>query len=148
MENKSTQVIMKVQRKGSWRFFFISYLTLTFGYMGGIYWLSSIPGNIDLDEGGFYRIISWVPPTLQNLLHIPLFGVLAWLWYQTLRCWFTSQRVLLSLSFLLAVGYGVIDEFHQLQVPGRYASLTDIALNTLGILLVLRLLSWKESHVR
>ncbi len=34
MENKSTQVIMKVQRKGSWRFLFISYLILTFtGYL-------------------------------------------------------------------------------------------------------------------
>jgi|GEM_PF-4168474 len=25
-----------------------------------------------------------MPPALQNQLHIPLFGILAWLWYHTL----------------------------------------------------------------
>jgi len=145
MENKSIQVTREAEHKGNWRFILIFYLVLTFGYMGGIYWLSSIPGNIDPEETGLYGIISWTPPALQNLLHIPLFGILAWLWYRTLGCWFASRRVLLSLSFLFAAGYGVIDEYHQLQVPGRYASLTDIALNSLGALLVLWLLNWRKS---
>jgi VanZ family protein len=145
MENKSIQVAREAEHKGNWRFILIFYLVLTFGYMGGIYWLSSIPGHIDPEETGLYGIISWTPPALQNLLHIPLFGILAWLWYRTLGCWFANRRVLLSLSFLFAAGYGVIDEYHQLQVPGRYASLTDIALNSLGALLVLSLLNWRKS---
>jgi len=145
MENKSIQVAREAEHKGNWRFILIFYLVLTFGYMGGIYWLSSIPGNIDPEEAGLYGIISWTPPALQNLLHIPLFGILAWLWYRTLGCWFSSRGVLLSLSFLFATGYGVVDEYHQLQVPGRYASLTDIALNVLGVLLVLWLLNRRKS---
>jgi VanZ family protein len=55
---------------------------------------------------------------------------------------------LFSLSFLFAAGYGVIDEIHQLQVPGRYASLTDIALNALGALLVLWLLNRRRNLSR
>ena len=145
MENKSIQATRETERKGNWRFILIFCLVLTFGYMGGIYWLSSIPGTIDPEEAGLYGIIRWTPPALQNLLHIPLFGILAWLWYRTLGYWFASQRILVSLSFLFTAGYGVIDEYHQLQVPGRYASLTDIALNALGALLVLWLLNRRKS---
>ena len=114
MENKSTQATRETEHKGNWRFNLIFCLVLTFGYMGGIYWLSSIPGNIDPEEAALYGIISWTPPALQNLLHIPLFGILAWLWYRTLGCWFASRRILLGLSFLFTAGYGVIDEYHQL----------------------------------
>jgi glycopeptide antibiotics resistance protein len=148
MENKSIPVTGEAGHKGNRRGAPSLHLALTLSYMAGIYWLSSIPGNIDPEDAAIYGIIAWTPPALQNLLHIPLFGILAWLWYRTLRCWFASPRVLLSSSFLLAAGYGAIDECHQLQVPGRYASLTDIALNTLGVLLVLCLLTWKRSHVR
>jgi len=147
MENKSIRASEKAEVKGNWRFILIFCLVLTFGYMGGIYWLSSIPGTIDPEEAGLYGIISWTPPALQNLLHIPLFGILAWLWCRTLGCWFTNRGVLLSLSFLFAAGYGVIDEI-QLQVPGRYASLTDIALNALGAVLVLWLLNRRKSLSR
>ncbi len=148
MENKSIRVSGEAEHKSNRRGAPLLHLALTVSYMAGIYWLSSIPGNIDPEEAAIYGIIAWTPPALQNLLHIPLFGILAWLWHRTLRCWFASRRVLLSWSFLLAAGYGAIDECHQLQVPGRYASLTDMALNSLGVLLVLWLLSWRESQVR
>jgi hypothetical protein len=35
-------------------------------------------------------------------------------------------------AFMLAAGLGVFDEWHQLHVPGRYASFTDIRLNCSG----------------
>jgi hypothetical protein len=146
MENKSIRLIGEAEHKGHWRGAAILNLALTVCYMAGIYWLSSISGNIDPEEAAVYGIIAWTPPALQNLLHIPLFGILAWLWYRTLRCWSESRRVLLSWSFLLAAGFGAIDEWHQIQVPGRYASLTDMALNSLGVLLVLWLLNRRESH--
>ena len=107
-------------------------LLLTLGYMAGIYWLSSIPGEADPEGKLLPSVILWTPPAIQNLAHIPLFGVLAWLWYRSLRPWIKNGRLLLSSAFLLATGFGILDEWHQLHVPGRYASLTDIALNTLG----------------
>jgi hypothetical protein len=113
------------------------YLVLTLGYMGGIYWLSSIPGEVDPESPLLAGIIAWTPPALQNLLHVPLFGLLTWLWYHTLSAWNRFHVVALTVALILAVGYGVFDEWHQLHVPGRYASFTDIALNCAGVALVL-----------
>jgi VanZ family protein len=33
----------------------------------------------------------------------------------------------------ISLAYGVCDEFHQLLVPGRYASLLDMGLNLVGV---------------
>jgi hypothetical protein len=107
-------------------------LLLTLGYMAGIYWLSSIPGEADPESQLLSGIILWTPPAMQNLAHMLLFGVLAWLWYRSLNAWIDNGRLLSSSAFLLATGFGMMDEWHQLYVPGRYASVTDIALNTLG----------------
>ena len=147
MEYKSMRVGGEAEYKGNRRGAPIFHLALAVSYTVGIHWLSSIPGNIDPEQAAIYGIIAWTPPALQNLLHIPLFGILAWLWFRTLRCCFESRRVLLGWSFLLAAGYGAIDEYHQLQVPGRYASLTDMSLNILGVLLMLWLLSRRENRL-
>ena len=112
------------------------YLLLTVSYIAGIYWLSSIPGEVD-PESPLSGIIAWTPPAIQNLLHVPLFGLLAWLCYHTLYAWNVHHGTALTASFVLATSFGVFDEWHQLHVPGRYASLTDIALNTSGVILAL-----------
>jgi VanZ family protein len=109
--------------------------------MAGIYWLSSIPGEADPENVLLSGIILWTPPAIQNLAHIPLFAVLAWLWYRSLGAWIKNDRLLFSAAFLLATGFGILDEWHQLYVPGRYASLTDIALNTLGAAFTVWLIS-------
>jgi glycopeptide antibiotics resistance protein len=100
--------------------------------MGGLYWLSSIPGEVDPNAPLLSSIVAWTPPALQNLLHIPVFGILAWLWHRTLRAWIHTPRRLIAWTLALSAGYGVLDELHQLQVPGRFASLTDMVLNILG----------------
>ena len=109
--------------------------------MAGIYWVSSISGKADPESTLLSGIILWTPPAVQNLAHMPLFGVLAWLWYRSLSAWMKNTRLLLSSAFLLATGFGILDEWHQLHVPGRYASLTDIALNTLGAAFAVWLIS-------
>lgn len=147
MEHKSMLDCGEADSEGNRPGASILRLALAVSYMAGIYGLSSIPGDIDPEEASIYGIIAWTPPALQNLLHIPLFGILAWLWYRTLRCWIESRGIVLCLSFLLAAGYGAIDEWHQMQVPGRYASLTDMALNILGVLLMLWLLSRRENRL-
>ena len=116
-------------------------LLLALGYMAGIYWLSSIPGEANPESTLLSGIILWTPPAIQNLVHIPLFGVLAWLRYLPLSAWIKNDRLLFSTTFLLASGFGILDEWHQLHVPGRYASLTDTALNTLGAAFAVWLIS-------
>ncbi len=103
---------------------------LPLAYMGVIYGLSSIPGTVELN--GLTGLVFWVPPQIQNFLHIPLYAGLTLLWLWTLSRWASRQLVVFSAAFSLAVIYGALDEFHQLHVPGRFASLVDIALNALG----------------
>lgn len=106
-----------------------------FAWMALIFVLSSIPGVVHPDDSDVYSLFVWLPPDLQNLLHVPVFAVLAWLWQRALskstaRLWSVD-----ALAVVLTVAYGFVDEWHQSFVPGRYASLTDVALDGLGALI-------------
>jgi VanZ family protein len=63
---------------------------------------------------------------------VPLYAGLAtsWLWALA-RC--RMQRVArLSIALLVTLLWAALDETYQISVPGRYSSLTDMALNALG----------------
>lgn len=44
-----------------------------------------------------------------------------------------KRKSLIPLVIITAIVYGVLDEFHQYFVPGRFFSVYDIVLNILGI---------------
>ena len=98
--------------------------------MGLIFISSSIPMDKNADVPEF--IIS-LDPTLQNLLHIPVFGLLAFLWLKsfTKHSILTSTKVIITL--IVTILFGCLEEFHQTFVSGRYGSLVDILLNLVGI---------------
>lgn len=99
------------------------------GLMILIFMLSSVPMDGGPDNIAF---LTNLDPGLQNLLHIPLYGSLAFLWLYA----FVSSGLLLRkaivLSILITIGYGCMDEFYQSFVPGRYGGILDILLNSLG----------------
>ncbi|HDD05194.1 MAG TPA: VanZ family protein [Candidatus Aenigmarchaeota archaeon] len=107
----------------------IRYLPV-FLYMALILCLSSIPGGSKADLIFSYHLSS----SLQNLLHVPGFGLLAYLWMWTLR-----DRTNFTRGALFTLGittlYGVLDELYQILIPGRIASLGDLLLNTAGVIL-------------
>ncbi len=105
-----------------------------------IFWLSSIPGTLYSDDPFVYRLFVWVPPDVQNLLHVPVFGLLGWLAGWALQAWTPSVFAALSSAFIWGAGYGVLDEWHQSFVIGRYASLSDALLDMAGVALGLWLL--------
>jgi VanZ like protein len=107
-------------------------------YMAGIFLLSSIPdtGAID-DEFSLELLLRWVAPDIQNILHIPLFGGLAWCWYWALQEWTERFRTLIIAPLIISSTFSVFDEIYQLSVPGRFGSLSDVFLNLLGIGLML-----------
>jgi VanZ family protein len=105
--------------------------SLPLGLMVIIFGLSSIPGKIDSSE---LKFLTELDPQLQNLLHVPLFGLLQILWLRAMsKTGRTSWRAALACCGI-SLGYGLFDEFHQMFVPGRYASMTDMALNLSGVL--------------
>ena len=93
-------------------------------YMMFIFILSSIPGQ------AFEPIL--ISSIITNLLHIPLFGLLAFLWMKA----FDNKKVALNKAIIytviITIVYAAFDEFHQSFVPGRDASIGDLFLDTLG----------------
>ena len=99
-------------------------------YTAGLLLLSSIPA--DKPETAVEEFLVWLPPNIQNLLHIPVFAGLAYSWF-----WALSATKKFSPSLFLAVifalAYAGIDEFYQTTVPGRFGSWTDLIFDAIGI---------------
>ena len=90
---------------------------------------SSIPMDGGPDNIAF---LTNLDPHIQNLLHIPLYGTLAFLW---LRFFCISGKLTLQMvcySLIITICYGCLDEVHQSFVRGRYGGLLDIYLNVTG----------------
>ncbi len=99
-------------------------------WMGVIFLLSSIHGG-----GGAYLLPDYV-------LHFLSFYVLATLlWWATALDFSWGWVLRLTVLFVVAVGYGATDEFHQLFVPGREAAISDIAADAAGAFFGLFLLT-------
>jgi VanZ family protein len=71
-------------------------------------------------------------PSLQNLLHIPMFTIFVFICSQTCKdvSW-CKDRMLWVISGT-AIFLSVVMESLQIVVPGRYPSSTDILLNIFG----------------
>ena len=98
--------------------------------MGFVFVLSSIPMDGGDDNIAF---LTGLDPGLQNFLHLPLYGLLAFLWMRFFAG--TGSRPFfraLIFSLAVTIGYGCLDEIHQSFVPGRYGGLLDILLNSVG----------------
>ena len=107
---------------------------LPVAYMGLVLALSSIPGTPQPDEPESYALFRWVPPRLQNLLHLPEYALLAWLWCRALGASDgLSGPARLAVAAVVSIAFAFIDEAYQMTIPGRYASLTDLLLNTIGV---------------
>ncbi|NBC48576.1 MAG: hypothetical protein GVY22_11405 [Gammaproteobacteria bacterium] len=100
-------------------------LTLSIAY------LSLVPGYPTEDDPALVRTVALVPSLLQNAMHCALYALLTLLWAAVLVRW--KRPILWAACF--AIGYGVLLEYAQRFVPGRYPGLLDIGLNTLGVVI-------------
>jgi len=104
-------------------------IVILIGYMAGIFLLSSIP-----DTGDTGHVMASVSPTIQNVLHIPVYGFLALLWIFTLRTRGFPENKSVWAAILLSSAYGGLMELYQTWVPGRFPSVMDFFVNVAGIL--------------
>lgn len=88
---------------------------------------SSIPGD---DIPAFIPVVGW-----DKVIHLVLYGILAWLAMRGRAAGPPAAWII----WLLCVAYGASDEAHQLFVPGRFASVWDLAADALGALLAVLL---------
>ncbi len=68
--------------------------------------------------------------------HVIEFAILAFLWFRALDWHRSSWQAKAALTaFVLAAGFGALDEAHQLLVPSRTASIVDVGWDSLGAIL-------------
>lgn len=106
-------------------------------YAGFIFYVSSIPSPV---------------PTVSvdlSVLHVPMFFVLSYVVVRAVsapaRDW-NRAAIIAAIAFTAA--YGVIDEVHQLYVPGRTLSYLDICFDLLGGCLIVFKPWWEKLFER
>jgi VanZ family protein len=112
------------------------------GYMSGIFWLSSqsvLPGSSIMPE---WLNFDW-------LHHGVAYGGLAVLTLRALAGgrWSRVGAATIGIAWLIAVGYGFTDEWHQSFVPGRTADPRDLVSDGIGAALGLSVV-WAWSIIR
>ncbi len=102
----------------------VFYWLLTIGYMGLIFYLSS-RHNIPLPK---------LPKNFDKVIHMCAYIPLAYLLYLSLKKSGVRKYVFVTALICTSI-YGITDEFHQVLVPGRDASMGDVLADTLGAFL-------------
>jgi VanZ family protein len=115
-------------------------------FMAVLYWLSSLPGTPLPEDPAIYGLFYWVPPLVQNALHVPAYAALTLAWRWALGAWLRTPSATTLGACAIASACGVLDEWHQSFVPGRYATLTDVVLNVAGVALGIWLATWIRSR--
>jgi hypothetical protein len=102
--------------------------------MAFIFWASSLlPEEVDQS----LRELAWLGVLRSVFGHLALYGILAGLLHISLWSWRTSNGGSLRWAMaavVLAVLYGISDEFHQSLVPGREPSTLDVLVDGVGAL--------------
>jgi VanZ family protein len=96
----------------------------------GLFYLGAKPYAADL-----------FPVPWDKLAHLGVFGALAAaLWFA-----FSGRRPITSL--VLAITFGVLDESHQLMLPGRSADIWDLAADALAASMVIAWLYYSREKI-
>ncbi|HUT57013.1 MAG TPA: VanZ family protein [Planctomycetota bacterium] len=103
---------------------------VTFAYVLGLIVLSILPSGKGV-LGGWDQDIS---PTLQNALHVPAYALLVLLVTVTTSRTPTIGYGRILVIAVLCTAFATILESAQAYIPGRTASVTDAALNVIGVL--------------
>lgn len=113
-------------------------LMLTLGYMAVLLVASSLPSRPDTIA--FWDPMALLDPAIQNLLHIPAYGLLALLWSKTLEESGGNARFNMVVAVAITSAFGMITEFSQVWVPGRYPSVLDWLFDSTGALVAVEFL--------
>jgi len=112
---------MLINQKLNYKFLFPAIISTLF-----IIYMSSQPDQQHL----------WMAPAteqvISNLLHIPVYAAVTFLW---LRSFVGSYKFITYLVIFGVLLFSISDEIHQSFIPGRTASMADIGLDLIGILI-------------
>ena len=106
-------------------------IAVTAVFMAAILGLSVVPSEPQPGDSVFIFLVAATPTLLQKTMHVCFYGTLTALWVWTLRG-LPEPTARLTAAFLIAASYGALMEGLQLFIPGRFATLYDVMLNSLG----------------
>lgn len=126
-------------------------------YLTGEFLTVAKTGSFDLDSGFDEKMASydaegtWSQMVfLRKFAHFAEYFVLVVLLMNALLFKFSVKRSA-TISFIWGALYGVLDELHQLFVPGRTCSVTDMLLDGMGVLagclFVVFIVSFRKANV-
>lgn len=84
-------------------------------------------------EGFFGGLIIMLPQWVTELSHIPAYGLLTWLLAVVLQQYGWSHPSALLVAVAGATCFGITMELCQTFAPGRVVSLSDVMLNSIGV---------------
>ena len=120
---------------------------------------SSDPFSAEHTASVLKVVFGWMQPASFDLLHFAIrklahlseYGLLAFLWFRAWR----GARPGWSLAwaraaFGVSMAVAAIDEFHQNFVPSRTSAVRDVAIDSVGALVVLLIVGWytRSGHRR
>lgn len=108
--------------------------SITLVFVGVIVALSVTPGIERPGDTLFNWLVINTATLIQKAMHVGVYAVLAVLWMWTLER-IDSRLRRASLTLIITVGLGVLLEWYQIQVPGRFGSVIDVLLDLAGVLI-------------
>jgi glycopeptide antibiotics resistance protein len=105
-------------------------ITLSFAVL--LIVLSVTPGDSQKDDSIFAWLVVSTPTLVQKIMHVTAYAALAFLLAWTLDN-IEPKVARMVTTFVLAVSLGIALEWYQTIVPGRFGTLFDILLNSLGV---------------
>ena len=106
-------------------------ILLTVCFLGLLALASLIPGHYEPGDSRFVWLAEQTPTLLQKTLHICLYAVLAFLLVWTLE-YIESKTIRYLASVVIAIAFGVLMEWGQTMVSGRFGGIVDVGLNSVG----------------
>ncbi|SDJ24525.1 VanZ family protein [Salimicrobium halophilum] len=108
---------------------------LAIGWMATIFYLSHQPGEESGELSSIVAAVFSVIPLPEDQLHylvrkgahVFAYFLLAILFYSASRKWYVA--------LVISVIYAMSDEFHQKFIPGRSGQISDVGIDSLGVIL-------------
>lgn len=89
--------------------------------------------NENISNSKLEEIVEFLQPFIRKVAHFTLYTIGGFLIYNMFNLYNISNNKKLSYSILTGVLYSSSDELHQLFVPGRSGMITDVIIDSLGV---------------
>lgn len=90
-----------------------------------IFYFSSISGITGIETGRG----DWIP----RIYHFTVFFLFSFFFFVTIKGTKKIKKKYLLIVLIISIIYAIFDEIHQIFVPFRYPSISDVLTNSLGI---------------